>query len=1129
MIITLPSPDQPFTRLSSASGLFFEINRNASIRRVGCEPVIINLYTGTELEGGLCQFYLRRHEAGRIRAVTPLLGPQSPAAFICSDSGWQGQGLWEGVAFSLKCVLAETATAWFWHIRLTNTGPEPLTLDVIHTQDVGLADYGAIRLNEYYVSQYVDCTPLWHERHGQVLAFRQNQPVAGQHPWLLLGSLGRAGGFVSDALQFHGLAVRAGHPPALLEQPLFPRQRHQHEHTLAVLAETPLTLSPGASVDSGFQACYQAHHPAASQVTDRVWLDPLQALPEARPPATRPLSLTPPVTTRFSPARLLPCLAPGEADLQTLFGHEWQQVEREQDQILSFFTGSSHVVLKAKELRVLRPHGHILRTGSSLMPDEAALTSTVWMNGVFNALLTQGHVSINRLFSTPRSYLSLFRSQGQRIFVELDDGYYLLDVPSAFEMMPNACRWYYQWAEGLIVVSNQAGWTSHSLELRVEVRAGKPRRFLFCQSLALNGDDGAWPKPVAWSRDGSGLVFHTLPDTELGGRFPQGRFRMDISPAALIERVMDDQPLFADQHSRDLPFVTVELAATRQVNCRITGALVTASPLASSPWITAAQFWQAHTAYCTGIADPVYGHRVAALQTIQPWFIHNALIHFLSPRGLEQFSGGGWGVRDVTQGPVEMLLALGHPAPVRDLLLRVFAAQNQDGDWPQWFMFFERERHIRPGDSHGDIVFWPVLATARYLLASGDVSLLQQTVPFYQPATADQAEVATVAAHIERAFTVMARRRIPDTRLAAYGHGDWNDSLQPVDPDLRESLCSTWTVTLHHQTLTTLARAYRYLGQAAESLALEAEAALIRADFRKYLLVDGLLTGFARFENLTRIDYLVHPRDTRTGLRYSVLPMIHAILAGLLTTEEVSRHLALIDETLKGPDGVRLFDQPSPYRGGPQQYFQRAESAAFFGREIGLMYTHAHLRYAEALAYVGQPRAFFEALCLAVPINVREHLRQAGLRQANCYYSSSDAAFTDRYQASAEYGRIAEGTVILEGGWRIYSSGAGIAIRLIRECWLGLREDAEGLVIDPVMPTSLDGLSVTLVCQGHPLTLTYRVGIRGYAPEKLILNGTLLDFERLPHPYRIGGVRVDLQAIERCRNGRNDRLDITLG
>ena len=49
-------------------------------------------------------------------------------------------------------------------------------------------------------------------------------------------------------------------------------------------------------------------------------------------------------------------------------------------------------------------------------------------------------------------------------------------------------------------------------------------------------------------------------------------------------------------------------------------------------------------------------------------------------------------------------------------------AQNPDGDWPQWFMFFERDRDVRAGDSHGDIVFWPVLALAQYLIASGDAS-----------------------------------------------------------------------------------------------------------------------------------------------------------------------------------------------------------------------------------------------------------------------------------------------------------------------------------------------------------------------------------------------------------------------
>ncbi len=186
---------------------------------------------------------------------------------------------------------------------------------------------------------------------------------------------------------------------------------------------------------------------------------------------------------------------------------------------------------------------------------------------------------------------------------------------------------------------------------------------------------------------------------------------------------------------------------------------------------------------------------------IFPWFIHNALVHYLSPRGLEQYSGGGWGTRDVCQGPVELLLALGRFEPIRDLLCRVFRQQNTDGDWPQWFMFFDRERNIRPGDSHGDIVYWPVLALAQYLSATGDAGLLDETLPFFHSDGDDAAEKATVWQHVERALDLIRRRVIAGTHLAAYGHGDWNDSLQPAKPDMRERLCSSWTVTLNYQTV----------------------------------------------------------------------------------------------------------------------------------------------------------------------------------------------------------------------------------------------------------------------------------------------------------------------------------------
>ena len=67
-------------------------------------------------------------------------------------------------------------------------------------------------------------------------------------------------------------------------------------------------------------------------------------------------------------------------------------------------------------------------------------------------------------------------------------------------------------------------------------------------------------------------------------------------------------------------------------------------------------------------------------------------------------------------------------------------------------------------------------------------------------------------------------------------------------------------------------------------------------------------------------------------------------------------------------------DKPVAYHGGTERVFRRAESAAFFGREIGLMYVHAHLRYGEAMAMLGEADALWDALQVANPIAVTERL-----------------------------------------------------------------------------------------------------------------------------------------------------------
>jgi cellobiose phosphorylase len=1118
---SVPSdPIFPFTAASPA-GTAFQLNSNGSMRRMDCGEILINLFPGNEAEGGPANIHLRRH--GAVVEGIPLTGPCSPAAWCFDERGMTGHGRWGDLVFRIRLMLAESAPAWFWHVELQNTGVETVKCDLIHTQDIGIAHYGAVRLNEHYVSQYIDHSPLEHPSKGAAIASRQNQSMGGRYPWTVIGSLGKGVSHATDALQFLGLASRAGDEPAALTTGL-PGSRLQHEHSLVCIQDEIIELQAGHKSTRGFFAWFEADHPAATSVADLRLIDAALALPEAVCPPWP----GDPIHTReaggcFATAPWFVSCDLTDDEARGLFGCNVLHEETMNGRLLSFFTpAGGHVVLKAKEIEVLRPHGHILRTGGTLVPDEAALTSTAWMGGVFHSMVTQGHVSINRFLSTCHSYLGMFRSHGQRVFVEIDGTWRLLGIPSAFAMNADSCRWIYKHAGGMIEVAAAAAEIIHELRLSLKVTSGNPVRFLVSHHVAMNGDDGLRSGPVVFEKNGNAVRVRAVPDSDVGRRFPDGCFVIEPDAGTVIEAIGGDDMLYQDGRSRNEPFLCFMTAPSLSAGLSIRGNLVDAELPQS------AGFWQS-IAGTLAITAPAAGTPAMAARRIAaifPWFVHNALVHYLSPRGLEQYSGGGWGTRDVCQGPLELLLALGRFDSVRDLLCRVFRQQNPDGDWPQWFMFFERERGIRPGDSHGDIVYWPVLALAQYLDATGDASLLDETLPFFQGD--GDGETTTVLAHVDRALELIRRRVIQGTVLAAYGHGDWNDSLQPAKPEMRDQLCSSWTVTLNYQTFITLADAFRKIGHVPRAVELETEAAAVLEAFQHNLIVDEVIAGLVYFHPDGNAEPLLHPRDRSTGLSYSLLPMIHAVINDMLTPEQAGRHLALIREHLLGPDGAHLFDRPMAYHGGIQTNFQRAESASYFGREIGIMYTHAHIRYAEALARHGDPAAFYHALCLINPIAMRELVPSAAPRQANCYYSSSDPAFADRYQAFSEYDKVKRGEVPLEGGWRVYSSGPGIAVRLMMHCFLGLRVEKEALVVDPCVPPDLDGLTAIVNLTGRPIEVLYRTGNSGCGPVSVELNGTPLEFSRLTNRYRLAGVRIPMDAwtgrLRECGN----RLVITL-
>lgn len=1147
------APDGAPWVLTGRGGLRAVVVAGGGLASLATDQLELIAHRASVFEPGLLQLWVQDRGAGQ---SWPLLGAGSGSRTRVEDGVLVVRG---GVSdddgsltWKVRLTLAEDRPAWAWHVEVTNDRPAPRDVDLVHAHDVALAAPAMLRTNELYVSQYLDVTPL-HGDFGTALAVRANLAQAGLHPWCVLAATSRVVEWATDAIDVHGWSGRGGQQPggALLD---LPSRRRQHEHTLATLQTGQARLGPGEVLRTSFAGLLLDDHPAATSDTDLPRV--AEALSVARAagwhgsgPGT-PLTGAPNAGASGEPAptgaydrgRELAVRSLTDDGLRGRWPGPFRVVERDDHgTLLSFFTtNDEHVVTRAKELRVLRPHGTILRTGDTAAPDPRGLTATAWMTGSPLSYLTQGHASNEPVLTTARGYLGRHRAYGLRVFVEVDSRWRLLDQPSAFAMRPDSARWVYAVEPDgadqarVLEITTTAPADEHRMDLSVRVLGGDGLRILLVLHLA--GEDGPLPAPakgVTAERRADGVVI----GLDAGGHSCR---RLVLRTQDTLT-IGDDGPLFDDGIRRSAKVVTLLSQPTTELSAQLR--VVTGSDEASQSHplfpgsrrdptggIVAGSWWREVTRLRVSGSD-----EVEALAVSLPWLVRDAFVHYLSPRGLEQFTGGAWGTRDLAQGPLELLLALDRLPDVRDLLRMLFTAQNPDGTWPQAFGFLPGDEHFRSEPPHGDVLHWPILAVGRYLQAAGEATLLDESVGWYTGAGEPEVSGATVLDHLHRALARARASFLPGTQLVAYGHGDWNDSLQPAEPAMARTMTSAWTVTLHHQALRTLADGLEGIDGHEELVReLRAEAAGIAADLHRYLVVDGELAGYALLDPpdergaVTAKRLLVHPRDTETGLHHGSLQMIHALGDDLLDPVQARHHVALVREHLTGVDGVRLFDQPPTYHGGPTRHFQRAETATFVGREIGLMYVHAHLRWCEAMAHLGDPEALWIGLQQALSAAVGPLVPGARPRQSNTYASSSDAAVLDREEFARRYAQVLSGATGLEGGWRIYSSGPGVLLRIITQSLLGIRHRAGAVLIDPVLPARLDGLSADVPLRGGALRVRYRVGPRGHGPTRVHLDDRVLPSTRVANPYRPGGLLVDLGDLADALRPDGPELEVHL-